>query len=76
MVVGPHMENFQEIADLFVAQGALVQVASGRELTEAVRELLADSGRRARVGEAARGLIDGHRGALDRTVEALAALVA
>ncbi len=31
VVVGPHMENFQEIADQFRAEGALVQVASGAE---------------------------------------------
>ena len=32
VVVGPHMENFQEIADEFLAEGALVQVALGGEL--------------------------------------------
>ena len=76
VVVGPHMENFQEICDLFLSAGGLVQVANGRALTEAVRALLLDEGHRVRVGDAARGLIDAQRGAVDRTVDALAELVA
>ena len=32
VVVGPHMENFQEIADQFRSESALVQVASADEL--------------------------------------------
>jgi 3-deoxy-D-manno-octulosonic-acid transferase len=76
VVVGPHMENFQEIAELFIAGGGLVQVANGPALQEAVRELLVDEAHRLRVGEAARGLIDAHTGAVERTVDALAELVA
>jgi 3-deoxy-D-manno-octulosonic-acid transferase len=76
VIVGPHMENFQEIADLFTSAGALVQVPSATALAAAVLDLMTDEPRRRRIGEAARGLIDGHRGALDRTIEALSALVA
>ena len=32
VVVGPHMENFQEIADEFLAEDALVQVKTAEEL--------------------------------------------
>jgi len=76
VIVGPHMENFQEIADLFTSERALVQVPSAAALPAAVLDLMTDEPRRRRIGDAARGLIDGHRGALDRTVEALSALVA
>jgi len=76
VIVGPHMENFQEIADLFTAAGALVQVPSAGALSAAVVDLATDDARRRQVGEAARALIDVHRGALDRTVEALSSLVA
>jgi 3-deoxy-D-manno-octulosonic-acid transferase len=76
VVVGPHMENFQEIADLFGAEGALVQVAQATDLPAAIVALVADDTRRTHMGEAARALVERHRGALDRTVDALSALVA
>jgi 3-deoxy-D-manno-octulosonic-acid transferase len=76
VIVGPHMENFQEIADVFLADRALIQVVSAEDLAEAVAGLLGDEARRLDIGDRARALVDRHRGALDRTVEALAALVA
>ena len=75
-IVGPHMENFQEVADEFLAEGALVQVGSAEELAGEVAGLLADAGRRDAIGERARGLIHRNRGALSGTVDALAGLVA
>jgi len=75
-IVGPHMENFQEVADEFLAEGALVQVGSAEELAGEVAGLLADAGRRDAIGERARGLIHRNRGALRGTVDALAGLVA
>jgi 3-deoxy-D-manno-octulosonic-acid transferase len=75
ILFGPHMHNFAEIAAAFTAADAAVQVASAGELAEAVEALLGDPDRRARLGAAARGLIDVHRGARDRTLAALAALL-
>ena len=76
VVVGPHMENFQEIADRFRAEGALVQVDSDEGLATAVLGLLADEGRRDEVGRRARGLVERNRGALLATLDALERLVA
>jgi 3-deoxy-D-manno-octulosonic-acid transferase len=75
IVVGSHMENFQEIADQFLAEGALVQVTSAEGLTRETLALLADADRRQQLGERARSLIERNRGALGRTVEALAELI-
>ena len=75
VVVGPHMENFQEIADQFRAEDAVVQVASAEELAGAVSSLLLDEGRRRQLGERARELVGRNRGAVARSAEALAALV-
>jgi 3-deoxy-D-manno-octulosonic-acid transferase len=75
IVVGPSMTNFQEIAELFLAEKAMVQVASPAELGRELQALLRDEPRRRALGERARGLIDRNRGALDTTVEALAALL-
>jgi 3-deoxy-D-manno-octulosonic-acid transferase len=76
VIVGPHMENFQEIADQFRAAGALVQVANARELGEEVSALLNDPSRRRELGERGRRLVEDNRGAVRRTVDALLALVA
>jgi 3-deoxy-D-manno-octulosonic-acid transferase len=76
VVVGPHMENFQEIADQFRAERAMVQVASPDELAHEVSALLLDEERRRGLGERARGLVGRNRGAVSRTVDALSSLLA
>jgi 3-deoxy-D-manno-octulosonic-acid transferase len=75
IVFGPRMENFAEIADAFLANGAAVQVRSPRELDEVIVGLMGDPVRRARLGAAARALVEANRGAKDRTVEAITALM-
>jgi 3-deoxy-D-manno-octulosonic-acid transferase len=59
VIVGPHMENFQAIADEFRAAGAVVEVREAEELAGAVERVLANddgTGRRAReCAEARRG---------------------
>ncbi len=76
VIVGPHMENFQEIADELLAEGALVQVDGPRALAEAARRLLANPGERERIGAAARAVVERNRGAVAATVDALSRLVA
>ena len=74
VVFGPYMHNFKEIAEAFVANGAGVQVQSDRELEEALRALITDPVRRARLGAAARALVEANRGAKDKTLEVFATL--
>jgi 3-deoxy-D-manno-octulosonic-acid transferase len=68
ILFGPYMQNFKEIADAFVANGAAVQVHSDRELEEALPALVTDPVRRARLGAAARALVEANRGARERTL--------
>ena len=75
IVFGPHMENFAEIAEAFLANDAAVQVRSDRELEDAVVSLMGDPVRRARLGAAARALVDANRGAKDKTLAVIAGLV-
>ena len=75
IVFGPHMENFAEIADLFLTNGAAIQVRAPRELQQTVLSLMGDPVRRARLGAAARALVDANRGARDRTLEVIATLL-
>jgi 3-deoxy-D-manno-octulosonic-acid transferase len=62
------MQNFKEIAEAFLANGAAVQVHTDRELEDVVVGLMTDPVRRARLGAAARALVDTNRGAKDKTL--------
>lgn len=75
IVFGPHMQNFKEIADVFLTNAAAIQVHSDRELDEALRTLVTDPVRRARLGAAARALVEANRGAKDKTLAVMADLL-
>jgi len=75
IVFGPHMDNFREIADAFVAAGAALRLDDEGDLEPALVELLGDPVRRARLGAAARALVEANRGAKDKTMAALEALL-
>jgi 3-deoxy-D-manno-octulosonic-acid transferase len=75
IVFGPHMQNFREIAETFVASGAAIQVASDRELDEAVLGLVRDPVHRAGLGAAARALVEANRGAKGKTLTVLSDLL-
>ena len=72
IVFGPYMQNFAEIARTFLDNGAAVQVRNGRELESALLGLLSDPVRRARLGAAARALVEANRGARTKTLAAIA----
>jgi 3-deoxy-D-manno-octulosonic-acid transferase len=76
VVVGPHMDNFQEIADQFRSESALVQVASADDLGREVSALLLDEERCRALGARARALVGRNRGAVRRTADALSSLLA
>ena len=71
VVFGPHMHNFAEIASAFVAADAGVQVAFEGAFEDEVLALMADPVRRARLGAAARALVEANRGAKAKTLETL-----
>jgi 3-deoxy-D-manno-octulosonic-acid transferase len=75
IVFGPHMQNFTEIADAFLANDAALQVESDRELEEVLLALVSDPVRRARLGAAARALVEANRGAKTKTLEVIADLL-
>ena len=75
VVFGPHMQNFAEIADLFLANGAARQVGGAGELEPALAELLADPRRRAAMGASARSVVAANRGAAARSLAEIAAVL-
>ena len=72
ILFGPYMQNFREIADTFLTNGAAMEVQSERELEEALLTLLTDPVRRARFGAAARALVEANRGAKNKTLAVIA----
>jgi 3-deoxy-D-manno-octulosonic-acid transferase len=75
IVFGPHMNNFLEIADAFVSNGAGVQLTGEQELEETFLSLMGDPVRRARLGAAARALVEANRGANEKSIKVLSALL-
>jgi 3-deoxy-D-manno-octulosonic-acid transferase len=68
VVFGPHMQNFAEIAAAFVANDAGVQVDGEGAFEAQVLALMTDPVRRARLGAAARALVEANRGAKEKTL--------
>ena len=75
IVFGPHMTNFTEIVETFLRNQAAVQVNSPAELSGAIARLVADPVERARLGAAARALVEANRGAKPRTLDVIAGLL-
>jgi 3-deoxy-D-manno-octulosonic-acid transferase len=75
IIFGPYMQNFAEIARAFLDNGAGIEVKTARELETALLELAGDPVRRARLGAAARALVEANRGARVRSLEAIAQLL-
>ena len=75
IIVGPHMDNFAEITSHFVAQKAVVQVRDATEFEIELVDLVRDRGRRERLGNAARELVESCRGATKRTMTIAAGLL-
>ena len=68
---GPHMEHVREVSRALIDAGGAVQVSGAQDLRRQILTLAGDSALRARLGRNARQLIETHRGAARRTVEAL-----
>jgi 3-deoxy-D-manno-octulosonic-acid transferase len=75
IVFGPYMQNFAEIARAFVENDAAIQIRNPRDLEHALLGLLNDPVRRARLGAAARALVEANRGARGKTMATVARLL-
>lgn len=74
-VFGPSMENFAEISARFTAADAAIQVESPEDAGVTWIELLRDPQRAARMGETARQLVATSRGATERAVAEVGAIL-
>jgi 3-deoxy-D-manno-octulosonic-acid transferase len=73
---GPHMTNFREIAALFLANDAAVQVRTPAELFAFAARMFDDEAARFAYGERARKTVEQNRGAAARTAERIIELLA
>ncbi len=76
VIIGPHMENFAEIAQEFSDAGAVVKIDRTEALARAVEAMLDDTVRRREVGEISRQLALTKRGTAQGTAQKILAAVA
>lgn len=72
IIIGPHMENFPEIAARFIAGDAVKCIEQPAQLEPAVDSLLSDRESAKALGERARILAEAQRGATDRALKVIA----
>lgn len=68
-VSGPHLFNFQQVADLLSTAQALELVHGPDQLATCVARLLRDESWRQQAGQRAQQVVEGNQGALARTLE-------
>lgn len=76
VVMGPHTFNFSEAAELALQAGAARRVGAMEEGVRVAVELAGDAGARAVASQAGQHFADAHRGAAQRTAEAVLGLLA
>ena len=72
VIIGPHMENFPEIAARFRAANAVKCIAGPEQLAQAVDDLLSNPDAARALGERAKLLAGAQRGATDRALRTIA----
>jgi 3-deoxy-D-manno-octulosonic-acid transferase len=65
------MENFRDMARLFLEGNAAIQIHSASELPNAIDKLLSNKQLASELGRNARGIVERNTGATDRVVRSL-----
>jgi len=71
VIFGPHIYNFQDVADLFLAKQAEIQVHDKYELEHTCRWLLSSPRHCGILGRRARAVVEENAGALQKNIEIL-----
>ena len=69
VLFGPYMESFRQTAEQFLKAGGGFQVKNSRELYQTMKTLLADENMRTKAGDAAKGLLETNRGAVEKYLD-------
>jgi len=76
VVTGPHVFNFTAITEMLLAADAAVRVETPAELARTVSAWLGDASLRTRIGENGHRVVEQNRGALDRLLGLIDAMLA
>jgi 3-deoxy-D-manno-octulosonic-acid transferase len=76
ILFGPHMENFRDIAQAFLGEGAGIEVAGPDALASEAVRVLTDQDLASRLGANALGVSEKNRGATERTLAAISRAMA
>ncbi len=68
ILFGPHMFNFELVADMLIKHGGALQVTNGERLSEHVKALLSDPKRCSAMGKEAYRVFQMNRGAVAKTI--------
>lgn len=72
VLVGPHTENFKQVAEEAIAQGAALRVADAKEWVTYAAALSTNEAERQRMGEAGRHFSAAHKGSADKVFQIIA----
>ena len=68
-IVGPMTDNFKQVMEIFLEEGAIVQIKEEGLLVQEMKDLLENSVRYSSVGSAAKRVVQRYKGATTKTVE-------
>jgi 3-deoxy-D-manno-octulosonic-acid transferase len=71
IVFGPHMENFRDIARLFIDGRAAIQIAHAGELARTIKNILSDPDLAVSLGSNAKKVVEQNAGATERIMTQL-----
>jgi 3-deoxy-D-manno-octulosonic-acid transferase len=71
VVFGPHMENFRDVARLFLEANAAIQIEGPAQLASAVSDLLSNAQKADEIGRKALAVVEQNTGATDRVLRVL-----
>jgi len=76
IIIGPHMENFLKIVDIFKNADAILQISDEIELKNAISDILRFPAKSESLGLAAYNIVLSHQGATTKTLEQIAKILA
>lgn len=74
-LVGPLMQNFKDVVNIFLKSNSLIQVNNSEELLSEAQGLLRDDERARTIGAAAAQTVKEYQGATSKTIDAIRELV-
>jgi 3-deoxy-D-manno-octulosonic-acid transferase len=75
VIIGPHMQNFKKITEIFLQAKAVIQIQNKNELEKVVYDILSSPARGQALGLAAYNVVLQHQGATSKTLQKILSLL-